>query len=479
MTHPTVKEKETIHSSTADLKKELVNGLFVLFRTAELYEANHPAFQKQSGHLFSLVSRLRQAEGGVIIETMDGHLFANDVRLKFDLEGYAASRFLIELFARYKMGGICFEPNLSGEELDRFIFLLRKAPEDPAELLEALAKENIQHITLKRERVAEKTVRKEKLQDSRETARKTFSMAVGLVEATMAAARAGKGFNFLSAKRVVQDLVDQVMEDEAALMELAALLHFDNYTYAHSVNVAVLSVALGSRLGLDKKMLALLGFGALFHDIGKVKLPADLVNKPAEYDEEDWKLMRRHPILGAKTLFFSRGTDEFTGRAGEVAFMHHINYDLTGYPVLKEKRVPGLFPMIVKICDSYNALSTGRVYFKTPFTPGEVVKKLIAGMGTMYDPIILKIFISTVGVFPVGSLVLLSSGEIGIVYKTNPDNIYRPRVRLIADSSGQKTGFQVVDLSERDQASGEYSRNITRLINSQEYGIDLSQFLFE
>jgi len=475
MSTAAVKEQRSIQTSAPDLKKELVNGLFVLFRTAELYDSSHPSFQNPAQQLFSVISRLQDGEGKVDLETLDGHLFVNDLRLKFDLEGYTAGKFLIGVLASHHLGGLSFEPRLTQEELNRFVFIFKKAPEDPAALLELFEQEKVEHIV-------PKTKKEENLvehQTSREAARKTFTTAVALVETAMSAVRAGKRFNLPSAKRVVQELVDQVVEDEAALMELAALLHFDDYTYAHSVNVAVLSVTLGTRLGLDKKALALLGFAALFHDIGKVKLPLELLNKPDDFDEEDWKQMRRHPVLGAKTLMLTRGTDEFTARAAEVAFMHHINYDTKGYPVLSMKRVPGIFPMIVKICDTYEALTSGRVYFKTPFTPDEVLQKLIGGMGTMYDPLLLKIFVSTIGVFPVGSLVLLDTNEIGIVYKTNPDNIYRPKVRVIVDAAGQKTEFTLVDLSERDQASGQFSRNIKRLLNSQDYGINLSRIALQ
>lgn len=460
-----------------ELMRELVNSLFVLFRTAELYAPSHPSYQKQGEHFFGLVCQLLEGQSGLLLETSDGHLFFNDVRLKFDFEGFAASKFLVGLLTSHNLGGMGFESGLTREELDRFVAAFKKAPEEPDALLELFAEEGIVHIVPKK-KVQEDPKKQEKLEDARTVARKTFATAVTLVETTMAAARVGKAVNLNAAKRVVQELVDQVMTDEAALMELAALKHYDNYTYAHSVNVAVLSISLGVRLGLDKKSLALLGFGALFHDIGKVKLPVDLVNKPAEYNEEDWRQMRRHPVLGAKTVILTRSTDEYTGRAAEIAFLHHVNYDKTGYPALSEKQVPGIFPMIVKICDTYNALSSGRIYFAKPFSPHEVLQKMVAGMGSQYDPLLLKIFVSTVGIFPIGSLVLLDSGEVGIVYKTNPENVYRPKVRLIATPAGVVTDFTVVDLSERDQASGQYVRNIKRLLNSQDYGLDLSKFLY-
>jgi putative nucleotidyltransferase with HDIG domain len=478
MINPTVKEKLTASATGSELKRELVNSFFVLFRTAELYDAPHPSYRKQSEHFLSTFTNLLEAEGNVLLETSDGHLFVNDIRLKFDFEGFAASKFLIGLLAAHKIGGFSFEEGLLAAELDRFVFAFKKAPPEPEELLNFLAQQEISHIVPKKIQ-EEQTQKLEKLENSRAAARKTFSTAVTLVETTMGSLRNGKSANLSVAKRVVHELVDQVVADEAALMELATLQHYDSYTYAHSVNVAVLSISLGTRLGLDKKALALLGFGALFHDIGKVKLPLDLINKPSQYDENDWKQMRRHPILGVKTLMAGRATDEYTARAVEIAFLHHVNHDMGGYPELSEKRVPGIFPMIVKICDSYNALSSGRIYFSKPFEPQEVIQKLIAGMGTQYDPLLLKIFVSTVGVFPIGSLVLLDTGEIGIVYKTNPENIYRPRVRVIADSSGTKGGFHVVDLSERDQNSGQFAHNIKRLLNSHDYGLDLSKFLYE
>lgn len=475
---PGTKTKTPSYDQTTDLKRELVNGFFVLFRTAELYAFNHPSYQKQAEHLFAVITGLLEAEGSALLETLDGHLFVNEARLKFDFEGFAASKFVVGLLTSHNLGGFSFEPGLAREELDRFVALFKKPPEELEGLPDLFSQEQITHILPKQKAEKEDPKKEEKLVGSRAAARKTFATAVSLVETTMATARTGKGANLSAAKRVVQELVDQIVEDESALMELAALKHYDNYTYAHSVNVAVLSIALGARLGLDKKSLALLGFGALFHDIGKVKLPVDLINKPSQYNEDDWKEMRRHPVLGAKTVILTRGTDEYTGRAAEIAFLHHVNQDMTGYPALNDKKLPGIFPMIVKICDTFNALSSGRIYFSKPFAPDEVIQKMIAGMGTQYDPLLLKIFVSTVGVFPIGSLVFLDTGEVGIVYKTNPENIYRPRVRVIADPSGQITDFRVLDLSERDQSSGQFLRNIKRLLNSHDYGLDLSKFLY-
>jgi hypothetical protein len=150
MTHPPgAKEKTASREQAVDLKRELVNGFFVMFRTSELYASNHPSYQKQSEHFLAVITGLQEAEGGVLLETLDGHLFVNEARLKFDFEGFAASKFLVGLLASHNLGGFSFEPGLSREELDRFVALFKKPPEELEGLPDLLAQEQIVHIVPK------------------------------------------------------------------------------------------------------------------------------------------------------------------------------------------------------------------------------------------------------------------------------------------------------------------------------------------
>lgn len=451
-------------AADVDSAYEFVNGFFALFRTSRLYNADHPAYRTQAEKFFSLLSRLWAMDARAAIETIDGHLFVNGRRLTATARASAASGFVIELLNDHQLGGFLFAEDCQPEELDHLLFVLAEAPTGLDAWIDFLARLHITHIVPVQLQKNPKEQLGE-LERQRGAARKTFVSAVSLVESSMVADDDGKLMYQPAVKRVVRDLVDQIMEDEAALLELAALMHYDEHTYAHSVNVAVLAIAFGKRLGLDKKDLALLGFGALFHDIGKTRVPPALINKPGKLSPEEWEQIRLHPILGAIILISSRDTDEYTAKAAEIAFMHHISLNSRGYPKLPSQQTPGISPMIIKICDVFNALSSARIYFKEPFPPHEVIRKMVVEMRAEFDPLLLNLFIATVGIFPVGSLVLLNNGAIGIIYKTNPENIYRPQVRIIAEPDGNKAGLRVVDLNEQDQDTGVFSYNISRLLD--------------
>ncbi len=451
-------------AADVDSAYEFANGFFALFRTSRLYAAVHPAYRAQAENFFSLFSKLWAMDGRAAMETIDGHLFVNGRRLAASVRDSAAPRFIIELLDEHELGGLLFAEDYQPEELDRLFSALTEAPTGLDAWANFLARLNILHIVPLQLKI-NPTEQLGELARQRVTARKTFVSAVSLVESSMVAVDDDKLMYQPAVKRVVRELVDQIMEDEAALLELSALMHYDEQTYAHSVNVAVLAIAFGKRLGLDKKNLARLGFGALFHDIGKTRVPPAVFNKSGKLNPAEWEQIRLHPIWGAIILISSRETDEYTAKAAEIAFMHHITFNLRGYPKLSRQQAPGISPMIIKICDAFNALSSARVYFKTPFSPHEVIRKMATEMQAEFDPLLLNMFIATVGIFPIGSLVLLNNGAIGIIYKTNPENIYRPKVRIIIDQDENKDGLNIVDLNEQDQETGVFRYNISRLLD--------------
>jgi hypothetical protein len=159
-----------------------------------------------------------------------------------------------------------------------------------------------------------------------------------------------------------------------------------------------------------------------------------------------------------------------------VAFEHHLNLDLSGYPEIKKPRELNLFSRIVSIGDAYDAMTSGRVYLKSAISPDEALKKMLYRQGRFYDPVLLKVFINVVGVYPVGTLVFLNTGEMGLVFKVNPDDMARPLVRIIADKNGEIEISLEVDLSEKDRRTGEYSRHIVQSLDPSRYKIDLSRY---
>jgi HD-GYP domain-containing protein (c-di-GMP phosphodiesterase class II) len=230
---------------------------------------------------------------------------------------------------------------------------------------------------------------------------------------------------------------------------------------------------MGIRLGLDRQQLSQLGFAALFHDIGKVKLPEDLIRKPDVFDENDWIQMQRHPLLGAKTILRNMRFDQHTARAALVAFEHHINNDYTGYPVLNNKRPTTLFSRIVSIADTFDALSSGRVYLKKSIPPDEVLRKMMYQMTVKFDDFLLKLFVNIIGVYPAGTLVLLSTEQLAVVSRNSSTNLSRPAVKLIGDKSGPYNEFTELDLSQPEHAG----KRVMKIIDAAKYNIDIKSII--
>ena len=274
--------------------------------------------------------------------------------------------------------------------------------------------------------------------DDRKKAKRTFFNAISVVQEILTAPSENRQLNLIRAKRAIHSLVDQLLNNERYLLELTALQKFDDYTYKHSVNVSIFAVALGLRLGFSKSQLSELGFAALFHDFGKTKIPIDLLNKPDGLNSSDWSQMQEHPVYGAKVIARSFPIDRYTARAVLVAFEHHKNLDGTGYPYINRTRPINLFSRIVAICDYFDALTSGRSYRKKTVPVDEVIMQMMKLSGVKFDPHLLKVMINIVGIYPSGSLLLLDTGELALVTANNPDDIFRPEVKIIADTQGRK-----------------------------------------
>ncbi len=475
------KREKAFDSFVLEKGKILVKQLFASLKTAQLYDQNNAMFSKQSNALMDVVNDLVKNEGQIQLRFKEGYIFLNEVRLKFGVEGYSASRALLDDFPKYWIEGLSIESGIIQRELDKFISLFSHLDPEKEGTFETvktrLNQVGIEHIKLSELVLKDEDSHLRSREKRKEVARKTFFHAVAMIRDVTGYVETEKVVPVVKLKRAVQKLVDQIIEEEETFMGLTAIKSFDEYTYVHSANVCVLSILFGLRLGLDKKRLSELGFAALFHDVGKIKLPHDLIAKPSEFNENDWSMIKKHPSLGAKSLLGIRCLDEYSQRAVVVAFEHHLNLDLSGYPELTKPREINLFSRIVSIADAYDAMTSGRVYMKTPISPDEALRKMLYRQGKFYDPVLLKVFVNVVGVYPVGTLVFLNTSEMGIVLKINPDDMVRPVVRIIADRQGVKKSPVEVDLSKKDTATDEYSRFIVQTLDPSRYKLDLSKYL--
>lgn len=455
-----------------------VNSLFILFKTAQLVDSNNAAYVTQASRFYVRFRKLADELGKVSIKVIEGRIFVCEKIVKFDSDGLVRAQEIIDRWQLLGIGGIVLDDSLDNRQIDKFIFLTSNVNErenNCEEIAWELTTLGIDGITILgiKKQINKKLLPKNKKLLMRRTARVTFFRAITVVEDAMIHAARNEDINMSKTKRVIHSLIDRVSEDESSLIELTNIRDFDEYTYAHCANVCVYSLTMGVKLGMDRKRLSQLGFAALFHDMGKVKLPEDLIRKPDAFDEYDWIQMQKHPQLGAKTILRNLQLDTHTARAALVAFEHHINSDFTGYPMLRKKQPTNLFSKIVAIADSFDALSSGRVYIKRQITPEEVLRKMMYQMTVKFDAFLLKLFINIIGIYPPGTMVMLSSDELAVVSKTNSGNLSRPVVKIIGNKEGTFEEYIETDLSTSENAD----KKIVRIIDPEKYDIDVKSII--
>ena len=306
--------------------------------------------------------------------------------------------------------------------------------------------------------------------------KKTYFNAVSYTKGIMNKMKSGEKINIKKAKRVMESMVDHILEEEQLLLGMTAIKDYDEYTYHHSVNVSILSIALGQRLGLSRKMLTELGMVALFHDTGKTEVPSEVLNKPTNFSDEEWKIIKKHPVWGVRAILKLKKLDELTMKSAIVSFEHHLNFDHSGYPVIRQKMSLDLFSRIVSLADQYDAMTSSRVYSRTPLAPDKALSIMLERSGTQLDPLLFKFFINMVGVYPIGTLVMLDSKELGLITESNQIFPTRPRVLLIMDRQGNRVEGRVVDLTEKDEQES-YIRSIQKTMDPNKYKINLAEYL--
>lgn len=242
-------------------------------------------------------------------------------------------------------------------------------------------------------------------------------------------------------KYQVENIVDEILKNNSLMVNMVDLKYFDDYTYQHSVNVAVLAIIIGVALKLNKKKLYMLGLGALLHDIGKVFIDKDILNKPGKLTDEEFTIMKNHVIYGYEYLKkeFHFPVQSFMG-----ALDHHEKYDGTGYPNRKPGIKISLFGRIISIADVYDALTSERPY-RIAMLPSEATEYLMGGAGSSFDYELIKLFVRKVAPYPLGTCVILTRGYKGIVIHNYNDACLRPKIRVF-EVDGSKVDPFIVDL---------------------------------
>ena len=229
--------------------------------------------------------------------------------------------------------------------------------------------------------------------------------------------------------RVISDIVDEILYNRKLMVNVVDLRTFDDYTFSHSVNVAVLSVVMGTVLGLNRTRLNDLAMGALIHDIGKVFIDRNVINKPGRLNTDEFLEMKKHSQKGYDYL---KAHSQVSEQALKVVLLHHEQFNGNGYPFGYSGDQIDFFARIVCVADVYDALISDRPY-RRAMLPSDAMEYIMGGFGAMFDPKVVKAFTRKVAPYPIGTCVRLSNGIVGIVVQNHELSCLRPRIRIIAD----------------------------------------------
>jgi HD-GYP domain-containing protein (c-di-GMP phosphodiesterase class II) len=273
-------------------------------------------------------------------------------------------------------------------------------------------------------------------------------------------------------KMVIRECVDSILRNAAAMLWLARIKNSDEYTAEHSLRVAILGIALGKELGLPVYQLEQIGICGMLHDVGKIKVPSEILNKPGALTVEEMRVMQSHAAEGRRLLMSNQ---QITHAAVDVAYSHHERLDGKGYPRgLDASKIP-YFAKIIAVVDSYDAINSDRVYSKGKSSL-ESLRILYDSANSHFDENMVGCFIRLIGICPPGEIVELNSGEIGIIIGCSPGNKLKPKVLRVLNADKKICKEIVIDLAKMtNNASGSPYR-VHQVHSSGAFGIDIEAY---
>lgn len=287
-----------------------------------------------------------------------------------------------------------------------------------------------------------KTVLQTSMEDDINQARKVFHEAKPQVMAMYKDARLGKAIDPQTTLPLVNEIDLMVQRNSAAILSVARLKTHDDYTYMHSLAVCALMISLARQLNLDEEQVKLAGVGGLMHDLGKSLMPLEVLNKPGKLSEAEYNIMKKHPAAGAKLLENSGAAPEVV----DIALHHHEKINGLGYPNRLQGEEISLFSRMAAICDVYDAVTSERAY-KQAWDPAGTIREMAQWEGH-FDKLLFNAFVKMVGIYPVGSLVRLTSQRLAVVIEPGVTSLVKPKVKVFFSlRSKAPIQIQVVDLA--------------------------------
>jgi putative nucleotidyltransferase with HDIG domain len=446
----------------------VLKGFASLRRLMGTYPPGHPMIAQKLRELDDLI-RVHLRRGPVLeVDVVDGDVHLDGV--SFGRDEQASAQAIREL-SDLGIDSIHIREGVETDELRAVAeFLWNYKESAGGESMEAqLARLGVRHISLARLVRLDTRWRAEQWPDAPTgPLDPAYAESLALAEQTFDTVAAGRRLDPVTVRDLVELLIYRVARSNAALGQILAVKQYENLTYCHSVNVAMLSLLIGKQVGLDDPTIAALVEAALLHDIGKTRIPLDVVKKPGALEKRERKMMEAHTTFGAEILVQTEGLRPMTPI---VALEHHRSVKGTGYPDLGNA-VPHIMSQIVSVADIYEAITGARSY-QAPTLPERACLVLARLAGDKLNSALVKAFVNAITFFPLGSMVRTTRDEIAIVVGINPTDPLHPM--LVQVDAGNRPGSRI-DASARDH-SGAYQRHIVETVLPQGNIPDMTRFL--
>ena len=450
--------------------KSILTNLAIAVKLTKLYQSSHQNVRDAIAELQELLQGFLRLQGSVDLMRIDDFLFLNDVRIEVDFGGYESFQFVIDTLTERDIGDVSFSSGLTQTELETLVKILNAPAPTSADKWGEFSNQ-LQGHTLPNISFSQHEVRHDHYEDVSKDIRlyaiQTYFKSIVTMGKALATVKTDRRANLKSLKTATQAIVDLTLDAQHMLVALTNVKTFGPPGANHAVNVAILSIAIGAKLGLSKRILGDLGIAALFHDVGKVKLSEEFATRhPSTFRGDEREGYIEHVYEGTDALLRQSMVNQIV-KSMNVAFLHHYRFDRTGFPRLLATKEQNLFTRIVAVANAYDNATTPAGPNQSPASPEKILRDLMERGGTEFDGLMVKAFVNLMGLYPVGCMVRLSTGEIATVIAppTNPRYLDRPTVRLVSDSLGMEaTG--TFNLLERD-ASGGFVRAVVEDLSTR------------
>jgi putative nucleotidyltransferase with HDIG domain len=405
---------------------ELLRRFAAALRSSQLYSKGHPIIGRNLEQFAAAVQLLHSVAPTTVIGFVGDEIIVDDMPI-------AKAEALGGIIRRLQQSGvdrINIDRGVTAEELAAFVDTIGNLePRAEGDTTDPFA--HMPHVRVGRVSVDQRV---EGSLTDMATIKRLYSDAVSVASNVWESAQTEGKPDATIARTMIDGLAQAVAQNRTALLALTTLKEYDNYTFTHMVNVSILTMGQARGLGVDGPLLREFGLAALMHDIGKVKTPLEVLNKPDKLTDAEFTIMKRHVVDGAEIL---RKTPDIPALAPVVAFEHHLRLDRTGYPDGVVRSSLNIGTMLCSIADVYDAMRSQRSYQQS-FPTERILAVLKRNDGTQFDQHLVRRFVQLIGIYPAGNLVRLDTGETALVLKVYAPDPYRPQVRILLNRQGTR-----------------------------------------